>query len=267
MNQAERKKQLKERKKIIRRLTAFGIIAIVMAGGFSTEIGQKTQIEEDSKIWSETISFTEYSDETEADETVLISTPYLSQADKYPTGCECVSAAMVLQFWGYSYTVDELIEQFLPMSDLKAKRNGQLTGLSPEEAFIGNPYLEDSYGCYAPVICQMLEQAVDSQNEVRNLTGMGMEELCREYLDEGIPVLCWVTINMEEPGEGTSWRLEGEDEWFTWIAKEHCMVLVGYDNNDYYFNDPYDGNGLVHWEKSLTQMRYEQLGCQAVALI
>ncbi len=45
------------------------------------------------------------------------------------------------------------------------------------------------------------------------------------------------------------------------------MVLVGYDEAYYYFNDPYGGNGTVAYGRELTQARYEALGQQAVVLL
>lgn len=268
MNQIDRKKQLRRKKKIFGGVIALEAASAFMINGFLPNIMQSIGIKKIDEVWNETVYLAQSIeiDETEENDRVLITTPYLSQEDKYPTGCECVSAAMLLQFWGYSYTVDDLIIKFLPMSQLRENRRGELSGVSPEQAFIGSPYLADSYGCYAPVICQVLEKAVESEHEVKNLTGMEIEQICSEYLDEGIPVLCWVTINMNPSSEGTSWRLEGENSWFTWISQEHCMVLLGYDQSDYYFHDPYNGNGLVQWEKSLVEMRYEELGCQAVAI-
>ncbi len=37
------------------------------------------------------------------------------------------------------------------------------------------------------------------------------------------------------------------DEKFTWVSNEHCMLLVGYDEKGCWFNDPYDGNGVIRY--------------------
>ena len=42
-----------------------------------------------------------------------IDAPYIDQSGRYPTGCESVSAVMLLQFLGCSVTVDEFIENDL----------------------------------------------------------------------------------------------------------------------------------------------------------
>ena len=43
-------------------------------------------------------------------------------------------------------------------------------------------------------------------------------------------------------------------------------MLVGYDDNLYYFNDPYDSNGIIGYDKELVEKRYRALGSQAVAV-
>ena len=39
-----------------------------------------------------------------------IEVPYIDQSVKYPTGCESVSAVMLLKYLGYEMTVDEFIK-------------------------------------------------------------------------------------------------------------------------------------------------------------
>ena len=43
----------------------------------------------------------------------IIKAPYINQGDKFPTGCESVSAVMLLQYLGYSITVEEFIADYL----------------------------------------------------------------------------------------------------------------------------------------------------------
>ncbi|MDE6776363.1 MAG: hypothetical protein K2J25_00330, partial [Oscillospiraceae bacterium] len=54
--------------------------------------------------------------------------------------------------------------------------------------------------------------------------------------------------------------------WFQWLANEHCMVLVGYDETYYYFNDTYDSNGLISFRRDITEKRYEEIGCYSVVV-
>ena len=44
------------------------------------------------------------------------------------------------------------------------------------------------------------------------------------------------------------------------------MLLVGYDEESYYFNDPYSG-ALVSFTKELTADRYAELGKQSLVIL
>ena len=61
---------------------------------------------------------------------IKIDVPYIDQSVKYPTGCESVSAVMLLQYLGVSVTVDEFIEKYLELSGFEEK-NGELYGPNP----------------------------------------------------------------------------------------------------------------------------------------
>lgn len=89
-----------------------------------------------------------------------------------------------------------------------------------------------------------------------------MEQLCEKYIDNDMPLLIWATMNMIEPSAGNTWYLEN-DTAFTWIAGEHCLVLVGYNTDCYYLNDPISGS-MVAYQKDIVEKRFAELGSQAV---
>lgn len=198
-----------------------------------------------------------------------IDAPYINQSGRYPTGCESVSAVMLLQFLGCSVSVDEFIE-----NDLKQKafeeRDGLLFGPDPWNCFCGSPYDDESFGCYAPVICEALNhyfsRTGNTQYKAADETGTSMEELRRTYIDAGMPVVFWAAINMRDPIIGPSWRLLETGEEFTWISNEHCMLLVGYDEEGYWFNDPYENNGVIHYPKEVTEDRHRVQYSMAVGV-
>ncbi len=182
----------------------------------------------------------------------LISVPYIDQSVKYPTGCESVSTVMLLQFLGVSITVDEFIENDLKKEAFET-RNGELFGPDPRECFVGSPYDDESFGCYAPVIKESLEHVLGEEYRVLNKTGTDTKELIRDYIDRGMPVIYWACINMREPIVGPEWKLKKTGETFTWISNEHCMLLVGYDEENYYFNDPYENHGVIGYPKAVVE--------------
>ncbi len=196
-----------------------------------------------------------------------ISVPYISQQGSYATGCELVSAAMFLNYYKYPVSVQDVVAQ-TPFSNLQPTDNGGFTGESPSQTFIGDPESETGFGCYAPVVISVLNSFFRKDNRMTavNLTGTGFDNLI-PYINQGDPVIVWATINMQPSYAGMNWVLEDTGETFTWTAEEHCLVLVGYDADKYYFNDPYDSNGVVGYDKALVLQRYGELGKQAVAAV
>lgn len=194
-----------------------------------------------------------------------IDVPYIDQSIKYPTGCESVSTVMLLQYLGYDITVDAFIENYLDCKEFTTNE-GQLYGADPRKCFCGSPYNGESFGCYAPVICNALERAIGTDYLVTDETGTSTEELLRRYIDQGMPVIFWACINMREPIVGPSWKLYDSLEEFTWISNEHCMLLVGYDEEGYYFNDPYENNGVIRYDKDLVEKRHAAQYSMAVGV-
>jgi uncharacterized protein YvpB len=196
----------------------------------------------------------------------IIDVPYISQKGTLPTGCELISAAMVLNYFDYDVTVDQVVAS-TPQSDLMQCESG-LVGAHPSKAFIGNPYREDGLGCYAPVIASVMNSFVekDGKKQAVDVTGTDLEALTNHYINRDIPVLIWATINMQQPGSGGVWTIKETGKTFNWISGEHCLVLVGYDKNNYYFNDPYESNGRIAFEKELVNSRFCALGQQAVVV-
>ena len=56
---------------------------------------------------------------------------------------------------------------------------------------------------------------------------------------------------------GNRWIIPETKEEFTWIGREHCLLLVGYndDKNEYTFNDPWHNNGVKGYDKETVEQR------------
>ncbi len=195
-------------------------------------------------------------------EKVLIDAPILSQYPEYPTGCESISAMMLLRYYGFEISADDFIDEFLPLGDLPMGAN-TVYAEDPNEYFIGNPRDDRSYGCYAPVIQKALNGVFEgsdfSARAVKNTT---LESVADKAIKNGKPALVWVSMNMKKTTVGQSWILP-DGARFTWMAGEHCMLFVGYSETEYYFNDPMTGK-LTAYRKELCEERFSELGGQAV---
>lgn len=195
----------------------------------------------------------------------IIQVPYISQKGSYITGCELVSTTMVLNYYKYYVTVKDVAER-TPKSSLQQK-DGKTYGSNPSQSFIGDPTSSSGFGCFAPVVVSVMNSFFNDkkQKTAVDVTGSNFDSLL-SYIKDGDPVIVWATMNMQPSHSGKSWILRDTGKTFTWPAREHCLVLVGFDREKYYFNDPYQSNGLKSYDKSIVQKRYCELGKQAIVV-
>jgi len=198
---------------------------------------------------------------------VILDVPCINQRERYPTGCESVSAVMALQYWGVDITVEEFIDNHLAMGAAPtAGKNGERTGCSPWNAFPGNPYSKSGYGCYAPVIVNAVNDLKDRRKlDVQAHYGKPIETLCRDYIDKGIPVIFWATLDMQPARTGNSWTDDASGKQIQWVAPMHCLLLIGYDDACYYFNDPWQQKAQAY-PKAAVKTAYESIFAQAVVI-
>lgn len=123
---------------------------------------------------------------------------------------------------------------------------------------------------YAPCIVEALNSALVHEGaadrfEVVDESGKTAAELCR-YIDEGMPVVFWATLDFQPvPEQRDHWLLaDGTD--FAWKCNEHCLLLVGYDEDHYWFNDPWHDHGLCRQPKALVEQCHAAQGMFAVTL-
>lgn len=65
--------------------------------------------------------------------------PFIGQGQDLPTGCESVSAAMVLQYLGFSVTAEEFAREWLPRGRFYRDENGVRHGRTPAGPLWGTP--------------------------------------------------------------------------------------------------------------------------------
>ena len=161
----------------------------------------------------------------------IVLAPYIDQTERWVNGCESISSVMLLQAMGIAIDPDTFIERDLPHAPYW-DYDGKLYGPDPYEVYPGDPHDHTGYGCYAPCIVKALQSALDHEGaadafEVVDETGKTAAQLC-EYLDAGMPVVFWATLDFTPvPEERDHWLLaDGTD--FAWKCHEHCLLLVGY---------------------------------------
>lgn len=144
------------------------------------------------------------------------------QNPELPTGCEITALTAVLNYYGYDVDKVYMAKNYLAL--------GELYKDSFSAKFIGEPWDEESYGCYAPVIFDSASRFLNnemSKLNIYNISGSDMTVLFAE-VSKGHPILVWTSMNLNEKPEVREIELEnGNIE--RWIVPEHCVVLTGYD--------------------------------------
>lgn len=211
-------------------------------------------------------------------EYMIEDVPFLTQNYSYPSGCESVSATMLLNYYNYDISADVFINGYLPMDYLRNSDDGMyVVGPDPYTAFIGSPYDVNSLGCYPPVIVEAYNKIFErygTSNVAVDTTGQSLEQLIDKYIVQDKPVLVWSTMYLWEAFETDSWYVEGAGEnspyedgdLYSWIANEHCLVLTGYDEYYYYFNDPLYYEATICYEKQAFEDKFETIGVCSVAI-
>ena len=100
----------------------------------------------------------------------------------------------------------------------------------------------------------------------KELYDYSVQRLCFQYVRQGTPVIFWATAGMQEASEGASWTISETGEKYTWIRPMHCLLLVGYDSQNYYFNDPQTDKQYAY-DKNDVEKAYEAMGSQAIVIL
>lgn len=188
----------------------------------------------------------------------------LWQGTAYPNGCESVSTVMAMRYAGADITVDRFIDELLPRSPY-INYSGEIpTAADPEFYYLGNPRDNSGLYCFENAVAN----AVNSSGTglaCTPLRGWTFEELCHAYIDNGTPVIFWATLYMGRiVYTQIGWQIEGTDEWHTLISNLHCILLTGYDEENYYINDPLSGQRA--YPKYVVEAAYVDLGMRAAVV-
>ena len=124
--------------------------------------------------------------------------------------------------------------------------------------FMGDPYTDNGFGCYAPCIVKAVQGFLPENCVLKNTTGMPVPELLRKNISMWVfLLLCGLPCIWKSLRRGPSGFFGKAANLFQWIRGEHCLVFRGYNSEYYYFNDPLSGK--VRYERELVETRYSQM--------
>lgn len=199
----------------------------------------------------------EDSDEIEVSTKLWKSFNTICQYPELPNGCEITSLAMLLNYYGFDVTKEELSDVYLD--------KGEVGKVDFREAFEGNPRNENAYGCYAHVIVKAADKYLESQGaklRAVELTGVELNDLL-DYTDQGVPIMTWCTYKLAPGHYSVTWNVDGTN--LTWYTPEHCMVLLGHKGDYVITADPAYGE-IKKYSKELFRTRYNELFKQSVII-
>jgi len=208
------------------------------------------------EIWVFEENDSEDTPPTPSGEHKIINVGFIPQNPDYPNGCESVSTVMALKYVGLGMSVDHFIDNYLPMKTFP---------FDPDIEFGNDPRNSNGWGCNAPVIKAALDKILTGTSYTAQMfIGLSIDEICSRYIDNGIPVIFWATQQMQQWYYGNSWYYGNKH--IQWIAPFHCLLLVGYDDNNYIFNDPQDTHALTYYSKESVRSAYTGVGQQIVVI-
>ena len=208
-------------------------------------------------------------------ESYMINSVKAIAMDDLKAGCETYACTMLLNSLGFDLDEHTIADNYLNCQYVYLTEDG-LEGEGPDmySAFAGTAYA--GWGVYAPSMAKSMNAYLKDQKsnlKAYALENVELDDLVEQYVSKGVPVMIWATTYMQEPYVYHTWTVNYVDEnaktkigdKFSWYMHEHCLVLAGYDKDNYYFGDSTAGT-ISCFKKDLVKKRYEQMFKQAIVV-
>lgn len=200
-------------------------------------------------------------DQVNEDKIIIDGVPHISQLPELQRGCEVTSLTMLLQSQGIAADKITLAKQIhkLPFRDANYVRS------NPYDGFVGDIYTfsKSGYGVYHGPVAKLAEEYLPGK--INDVTGQTIESVY-SLIDSGSPV--WVITNSTfaplPESEFTVWDTNTGKVKITY--SEHSVLIVGYDNQSVYINDPLADTGYKAVPRIAFEQAWVQMGSQAIGV-
>jgi uncharacterized protein YvpB len=196
-------------------------------------------------------------------DSVLLDVAVIHQYPELKFGCEVTSLAMVLNYAGVSTNKMELYHSIQKETDplIRTSNGDILRWGNPEYGFVG-----DMTGRRAgtTVFDKPLILLINKKLPGRavNLTNQPFEQIL-EHVSSGHPVVVWTTLDYGLPKRWETWK---HGQQMVKVPLDlHAVVLVGYNDNYVFLNDPLSGRKQVKVRKSTFISSWKSLSSRAVS--
>lgn len=196
-------------------------------------------------------------------ESNILNVPIVKQNPELYNGCEVSSLAMLLQYKGIKADKMALAKQIKKdTTPLVSDNHGNIISWgNPDYGFVGDiTGKHKGYGVYDKPLEELLEKYMPGK--AVDLTGKDIDSLYMNVQNEN-PVVVWVTVNFAAVKNFVTWKNNGKDIKATF--SEHAVLLVGYDKNYCYVNNPYNGQKDEKISKDAFEDVWESMGSMAVS--
>ncbi|MFC5985677.1 C39 family peptidase [Marinicrinis lubricantis] len=197
---------------------------------------------------------------------MMLEVASIRQHPELYNGCEITALTMVVNDYGVAKNklslASELRSDHTPIA---MDQHGRIIEWgNPEEGFVGDITGKNmGLGVYHGPVLELMKTYIPT---AQNLTGEPFEVL-EQYVSGGAPVMVWTTVSFTVPQA---------DGWVTWDSptgevkatfQMHTVVMVGYDDQHVYVNDPQTGEQAKKIKKAAFMDTWEAMGKQALSYI
>jgi uncharacterized protein YvpB len=196
-------------------------------------------------------------------QTKMINVPLINQNPELRYGCEVTSLAMVLNYAGVKVSKMELYKKVKKDQDpIKRSSTGDILQWgNPHEGFVGDMTGKNAgYAVFDQPITQLVNDYLPDR--AVNLTNQSFDKVL-QHVSKGYPVVVWTTGDYRLPDRWESWK-HGNQVIKTPLDL-HAVVLVGYDQQFVYLNDPLSGRKKVKVNKKQFIKSWHALKSRAVS--
>ncbi len=218
------------KKKYAKKILFLGSLALILLFGTRYAL----HMDEQEKA---TTSSTEQAPSSKEKKEVLLDVPLENQFDApaLENGCEVTSLSMLLSYYGYNTTKNQLADQltYVPVF------NADGTHGDPNEGFVGDITGGDwAMGVYVPPIAALAQKIVQTDYHTEPKTDATLNDI-KKALQKGKPVWASVTVDFQVPSDSDfkTWTTNNGEVRVTPLV--HACVVTGYDESMIYVNDPY----------------------------
>ncbi|WP_174733745.1 C39 family peptidase [Mesobacillus harenae] len=199
----------------------------------------------------------------EKNQSVLLSVPLIKQNPELKYGCEVTSLSMVLHYAGVNVSKMELYQKIAKDPDpiVKSPSGDILKWGDPAVGFVGD--MKGNKPGYA-VFDKPMEKLVNEYLPRRavNLTGQPFKDVLK-HVGRGFPVVVWTTGDYRLPDRWEAW--EHGKQLIKTPLDLHAVVLVGFDAEFVYLNDPLSGKQKVKVEREQFISSWKALSSRAIS--